>query len=59
MEIRRDLCWESCFIRGFSAAFEIKERRAQDCERIIVATADFLYEDSLSIPREILKNPVQ
>lgn len=59
VEIRRDLCWEPCFIRRISSAFEIKERRAQVCERIIVATADFLYEDSLSIPREILKDLVQ
>lgn len=59
VEIRRDLCRKSCFIRGISFTFEIKERRARGCERIIVATADFLYEDSVSIPREILKDLAQ
>lgn len=59
VEIRRDLCRKSCFIRGISFTFEIKERRARGCERIIVAIADFLYEDSVSIPREILKDLAQ
>lgn len=59
VEIRRDLRRESCFIRGISSAFEIKERRARGCGKIIVATADFLYEDSVSIPREILKDLAQ